>query len=58
MLEFGDAIAPGDVLRELFGRQVVRSEFVLVTGDVVSNMSLEGVLESHRCVCVYVCMCQ
>lgn len=48
VLEFAEAIAPGDVVREVFSRQLLRSEFVLVTGDVVSNMSFAGVLQAHK----------
>lgn len=48
VLEFANAIAPGDVLRELFSRQLLRAEFVLVTGDVVSNMRFDEVVQAHK----------
>ncbi|KAJ3410454.1 hypothetical protein HDV05_003716 [Chytridiales sp. JEL 0842] len=38
----------GDALRDLDAKQILRSDFILVSGDVVSNMNLEKALEEHR----------
>lgn len=38
----------GDVLRDVDAKSLVRSDFVLVTGDVVSNINIEAALEEHR----------
>ncbi|KAG8581711.1 hypothetical protein GDO81_007775 [Engystomops pustulosus] len=38
----------GDVLRDVDAKSLVRSDFVLVTGDVVSNVNIEAALEEHR----------
>ncbi|KAM4694935.1 translation initiation factor eIF2B subunit epsilon [Discoglossus pictus] len=38
----------GDVLRDVDAKTLVRSDFLLVTGDVVSNINIETALEEHR----------
>ncbi|XP_072167243.1 translation initiation factor eIF2B subunit epsilon-like [Diadema setosum] len=38
----------GDALREMERKSLIRSHFVLVTSDLVSNMKLKGVLETHK----------
>ncbi|OCT78464.1 translation initiation factor eIF-2B subunit epsilon [Xenopus laevis] len=38
----------GDVLRDVDAKSLVRSDFILVTGDVVSNINIEAALEEHR----------
>ncbi|KAI9324285.1 putative translation initiation factor eIF-2B subunit epsilon [Zopfochytrium polystomum] len=38
----------GDALRDLDAKQVLKSDFILVSGDVVSNMNLQQALEEHR----------
>uniref|UniRef100_A0A8C5M6L4 Translation initiation factor eIF2B subunit epsilon n=1 Tax=Leptobrachium leishanense TaxID=445787 RepID=A0A8C5M6L4_9ANUR len=38
----------GDVLRDVDAKTLVRSDFILVTGDVVSNINIEAALEAHR----------
>ena len=43
-----DCLSVGDALRLVDQRNVVRSDFVLVSGDTVSNMSLSAVLAEHR----------
>ncbi|RUP09755.1 hypothetical protein BC936DRAFT_140066, partial [Jimgerdemannia flammicorona] len=38
----------GDALRELDAHQLITTDFILVNGDVVSNMRIDKVLEAHR----------
>ncbi|ORZ23764.1 translation initiation factor eIF-2B subunit epsilon [Lobosporangium transversale] len=38
----------GDAMRELDAKQLIDTDFILVSGDVVSNMKLDKVLEEHR----------
>ncbi|KAI0905825.1 eIF4-gamma/eIF5/eIF2-epsilon [Ustulina deusta] len=51
VLEFirvADARSVGDFLRDLDGRGIIGGDFLLVHGDLVSNLSLEGALAAHR----------
>ncbi|CAG8443520.1 6183_t:CDS:10 [Acaulospora morrowiae] len=43
-----EARSVGDVLRELDAKQFINSDFILMSGDVVSNINLEKVLDAHR----------
>lgn len=43
-----DCLSAGEALRLIDQRNVVRSDFILVNGDVVSNMQLDAVLEAHK----------
>ncbi|KAI2467360.1 nucleotide-diphospho-sugar transferase [Annulohypoxylon bovei var. microspora] len=50
-LEFirvADARSIGDFLRDLDKRNIIGGDFVLVHGDLVSNIPLEGALAAHR----------
>ena len=38
----------GDVLRDVDAKSLVRSDFVLVYGDVVSNIDVSQALHEHR----------
>uniref|UniRef100_A0ACB8FB87 Translation initiation factor eIF-2B subunit epsilon n=1 Tax=Sphaerodactylus townsendi TaxID=933632 RepID=A0ACB8FB87_9SAUR len=38
----------GDVLRDVDAKSLVRSDFVLVSGDVVSNINISTALQEHR----------
>ncbi|KAJ1087412.1 hypothetical protein NDU88_000584 [Pleurodeles waltl] len=38
----------GDVLRDVDAKSLVRSDFLLVYGDVVSNINISKALEAHR----------
>ncbi|KAI8801232.1 nucleotide-diphospho-sugar transferase [Cladochytrium replicatum] len=38
----------GDALREVDQQHIIKSDFILVNGDVVSNMNLEKALAEHR----------
>ncbi|KAF2970342.1 hypothetical protein GQX73_g3183 [Xylaria multiplex] len=51
VLEFirvADARSEGDFLRDLDGRGIIGGDFLLVHGDLISNLSLEGALAAHR----------
>ncbi|XP_065176116.1 translation initiation factor eIF2B subunit epsilon-like [Sycon ciliatum] len=41
-------MSAGDCLRELERQQLIRSDFVLVSGDVVSNVNLRAALTAHK----------
>lgn len=43
-----DATSLGDVLRDIDQNSEVESDFLLVCGDVIANISLEQALEEHR----------
>lgn len=43
-----DCLSMGDVLREIDRQSFLKNDFVLVSGDVVSNMKLEQVLQEHK----------
>ncbi|GLJ49661.1 hypothetical protein SUGI_1053580 [Cryptomeria japonica] len=47
-IESHDCVSVGDALRFIDQRNVVRGDFVLVSGDTVSNMSLKQVLQEHK----------
>ncbi|XP_044278249.1 translation initiation factor eIF-2B subunit epsilon isoform X2 [Varanus komodoensis] len=38
----------GDVLRDVDAKSLVRSDFILVSGDVVSNINVSSALQEHR----------
>ncbi|KAJ7530687.1 hypothetical protein O6H91_14G015100 [Diphasiastrum complanatum] len=48
IIESHDCLSIGDALRFIDQRNVVRGDFVLVSGDVVSNMPLTEVLRQHK----------
>ena len=41
-------ISVGDVLRDIYSRSLIQSDFVLVSGDVISNMDLRSVIQKHK----------
>lgn len=47
-----EAISMGDVLREIDGRSLVKSDFILVSGDVIANIKLDQILQEHKWVLV------
>ncbi|KAI1966620.1 translation initiation factor eIF-2B epsilon subunit, GEF [Ophidiomyces ophidiicola] len=42
------ATSVGDIMRDLHGKRLIAGDFVLVSGDVVSNMPLEEAWAQHR----------
>ncbi|PNY25199.1 translation initiation factor eIF-2B subunit epsilon, partial [Tolypocladium capitatum] len=48
IVRVADARSVGDVLRDLDKRSLVDGDFLLVHGDLVSNMMLDGALAAHR----------
>lgn len=38
----------GDVLREIDAKSLIRNDFILITGDVVSNMDISQVVKEHK----------
>lgn len=38
----------GDVMRDLDGKHMITGDFILVSGDVISNLPIEGALAKHR----------
>lgn len=42
----------GDAMRDLDAKAVIRSDFILVFGDMVANVNLLPILEHHRFVTV------
>ncbi|KAL6080494.1 eIF-2B GDP-GTP exchange factor subunit epsilon [Balamuthia mandrillaris] len=38
----------GDALREIYNLQIINADFILISGDVISNMKLDGVLKAHK----------
>ncbi|KAG2171432.1 hypothetical protein INT43_009093 [Umbelopsis isabellina] len=48
VIHASECLSVGDALRELDARQLISTDFILVGGDVVSNMTLDKALEEHR----------
>eukprot|EP00123_Amoebidium_parasiticum_P018232 comp24137_c0_seq1/m.43888 comp24137_c0_seq1/g.43888 ORF comp24137_c0_seq1/g.43888 comp24137_c0_seq1/m.43888 type:complete len:666 (-) comp24137_c0_seq1:679-2676(-) len=48
VVECPQAINNGDILREIFNKSIFRSDFVLVTSDVLSNLQFGDVVRAHR----------
>lgn len=47
-IESNNSVGAGDALRLIYERNVIRGDFVLVSGDTVSNMSLAEALGEHK----------
>ncbi|XP_062144688.1 uncharacterized protein LOC133852038 isoform X1 [Alnus glutinosa] len=47
-IESHNSISAGDALRLIYERNVINGDFVLISGDTVSNMSLTQVLKEHK----------
>ncbi|KAK9988556.1 hypothetical protein SO802_028795 [Lithocarpus litseifolius] len=47
-IESHNSISAGDALRLIYERNVIHGDFVLISGDTVSNLSLTQVLKEHK----------
>ncbi|KAJ4715515.1 translation initiation factor eIF-2B subunit epsilon-like [Melia azedarach] len=47
-IESHHSISAGDALRLIYERNVIHGDFVLISGDTVSNMSLTQALQEHK----------
>ncbi|XP_042444319.1 probable translation initiation factor eIF-2B subunit epsilon [Zingiber officinale] len=47
-VESHDAISAGDALRVIYEKSVIRGDFVLISGDTISNMNLTQALQEHK----------
>ncbi|XP_050225237.1 uncharacterized protein LOC126674774 [Mercurialis annua] len=47
-IESHNSISAGDALRLIYERNVIHGDFVLVSGDTVSNMSLTQAIQEHK----------
>lgn len=43
-----NATSVGDAMRDLDGRDIIKGDFLLVSGDVVANISIEPALAAHK----------
>ena len=43
-----ETFSPGDAMRDIYTHQIITSDFVLVTGDLVSNVRIDEVVRAHR----------
>jgi hypothetical protein len=43
-----ETFSPGDAMRDIYTRGLVTSDFVLVMGDLVSNIRIDEVVRVHR----------
>ncbi|XP_077241071.1 uncharacterized protein LOC143881706 [Tasmannia lanceolata] len=47
-IESHNSISAGDALRLIYERNVIHGDFILISGDTVSNMSLTEALQVHK----------
>ncbi|KAF4371921.1 hypothetical protein F8388_000088 [Cannabis sativa] len=47
-IESHNSVSAGDALRFVYERNVIHGDFVLISGDTVSNMSLTQALQEHK----------
>ncbi len=43
-----ETYSPGDAMRDIYTRGLVTSDFVLVMGDLVSNVRIDEVVKVHK----------
>lgn len=43
-----ETFSPGDAMRDIYTRGLVTSDFVLVMGDLVSNIRIDEVIRVHK----------
>ena len=48
VLSSSGPISIGDVLRDIDSRSLIRSDFILVSGDLVANLDLRAVIAAHK----------
>lgn len=41
-------LSMGDALREIEAKSLIRNDFILITGDLVSNMDISQVVKEHK----------
>lgn len=47
-IESHDSISAGDALRTIYNQSVIRGDFILISGDTVSNACLKRALQEHK----------
>ncbi|KAK4782643.1 hypothetical protein SAY86_007017 [Trapa natans] len=47
-IESHNSVSAGDALRLIYERNVIHGDFILISGDTLSNMSLTRALQEHR----------
>ncbi|KAL0480756.1 eif2b5, partial [Acrasis kona] len=48
ILESNTATSAGDALRVVFSNYIIHTDFVLIQGDVVSNIDLKPIIQQHK----------
>ena len=43
-----DCMSVGDALRDIDGKSLIKSDFVLVNGDLISNVKLGDIISKHK----------
>jgi translation initiation factor eIF-2B subunit epsilon len=43
-----ETFSPGDAMRDIYTHQIITSDFILVSGDLVSNIRLDEVVRAHK----------
>ena len=41
-------LSMGDAMREIDDKSLIRSDFVLVYGDIVANLDLQSIIQEHK----------
>ena len=47
-VEGTEAASAGDALRRIHELDVIRNDFILIQGDVISNLNLAPIVEAHK----------
>lgn len=42
------SVSAGDAIRELDAKQLIRTDFVLISGDVVSTIDIQKIVDEHK----------
>jgi translation initiation factor eIF-2B subunit epsilon len=43
-----ETFSPGDAMRDIYTHGIITSDFVLVSGDMVSNIRIDEVVRAHK----------